>query len=218
MRKTPARSRESCLPDIAARAKRAKECRPKEGRAGRSASQRSWAMMECHSNRSSDLLRLCGGGESRLLAPLFPCLIVPLALLALRGGSGEVRPATKRSSTTRLTRGPQTGRNESAAPRQKVVHLRNERLGASPAVSEVPERLGLIPETGAILFFFWPVRLPAAHNLCETVAREAHFIFTSDVRRATPTSGDRHPSGERDPRGNVHSPGTQRIARERRYP
>src|SRR5258707_15455252 len=52
----------------------------------------------------------------------------------------------------------------------------------------------------------------------ETVAHEAHFIFTSDVRRAIPTNGDRHPSGEQDRRGNGHSPGTQRIAREPRYP
>src|ERR1700674_2218663 len=64
---------------------------------------------------------------------------------------------------------------------------------------------------------------PIHSNLSSTGSRvgppHPHlFIFTSDVRRATPTSGDRHPSGERDPRGNVHSPGTQRIAREHRYP
>src|SRR6266446_6935302 len=43
------------------------------------------------------------------------------------------------------------------------------------------------------------------------------LFFTSNAEQAIPTSGDRHPSGERDPRESGRPPGKQRIAQELRY-
>src|SRR5712664_2823472 len=74
-----------------------------------------------------------------------------------------------------------------------------------------------------------PVNRPMRSPFSASIGYEPHaictksflcdvLIFTSNAEQAILTSGDRHPSGEQDPRESGRPPGKRRIAQELRYP